>query len=38
MRPISVKHKKTPRNIDTWATAFMVILVVAAIAFWAIAH
>jgi len=38
MRHLSVKPKKHPRHIDTWATAFMVILVVAAIAFWAIAH
>jgi hypothetical protein len=38
MRPLSLKSKKTPRHIDTWATAFIALIVIAAIVFWVSTH
>jgi hypothetical protein len=38
MRHLSVKPKKTNHHIDAWATAFMAVIVIAALVFWAAAH
>jgi hypothetical protein len=38
MRHLSVKNRKSSHHIDAWATAFMAILVVAALVFWTSTH
>ncbi len=38
MRHLSVKTRKPSRHIDAWATAFMVVLVIAALVFWTSTH